>query len=92
MVNRPYSFSFIFHDHYSLAQRKETYQRYADRFYVKLYQIKEGFSFPELIFKAFYDESDFLLASGIVVGNQLCDAPITNSDSFMKAEGFYNKL
>jgi hypothetical protein len=71
MYNRPYSFSFLFHEHYSLEYRKEVYQKYAQDYIVKLYRLPGGFAFPDLLMKEAYEAEDFLHADGIVVGDKL---------------------
>lgn len=71
MYNRPYSFAFLFHEHYSLEYRKEVYQKYARDYIVKLYRLPGGFAFPDLLVKEAYEAVDFLYADGIVVGDKL---------------------
>lgn len=70
MINRHYSFSYIFHQNTAVEERLKMYQRYAKDYIVRLYRLSEGFAFPELICKEQYDIADFMSANGIVVGDR----------------------
>jgi len=73
MINRPFSFSFLFHEGDGLAYRKQVFLQYAKKYIVRLYRLRSGFAFPELVFRDDYSDTDFVHASGIVVGDKLSE-------------------
>jgi hypothetical protein len=91
MINRPYSFSFLYHEGDSLAYRKQIFQRYASTYFVRLYRLRAGFAFPELLFREKYADQDFVDADGIVVGDKI---GVRKSDlpSVANPHGFYQLL
>lgn len=91
MINRPYSFSFLFHKGDSLAYRKQIFQRYARKYYVRLYRLRAGFAFPELFFREEYVDQDFADADGIVVGDKIGECK-SDLSSIANPHGFYQFL
>lgn len=88
MINRPYSFSFLFHEGDSLTYRKQVFQRYARKYFVRLYRLRAGFAFPELLFCEQYADRDFTDANGIVVGDKISDHK-SELSSMINPHGFY---
>ena len=88
MINHSFSFIHLFHAVDSLSYRKQLYRQYAKKYNVRLYRLRVGFAFPEVLFKTQYADQDFSHADGLVVG----DKPTENHDPILsKTEnaGFY---
>lgn len=73
MINRPFSFIHLFHEGDSLSYRKQLYRQYVKEYNVRLYRLRVGFAFPEVLFKTEYADLDFSFADGLVVGDKSAD-------------------
>lgn len=70
-IDKEFDFGVLYHANYSLAYRREQFEKYNKLYNVRHYRVVEGFHFPKLIEASEITDDLFISANGFVVGNKL---------------------